>query len=304
MLRPGAIGDTLVTTPALLALRRQFAEASMQVVGNPAALPLLRASQFVDEWLSFDALPVTRLFAGGAPPDDDPFQCDVAVAWCADPDGILRRGFELRGAKQEQIVVAPSRPGPEQKVHVARHLLETLTPLGVQVSETLELPPFTPPPDAIAEAATELAALGLAGRPFVAIHPSSGSASKNWPAEHFAEVMAALEERHGLPPLVLAGPADDDVLTRLVAQARQPLRVLAGRPLAVVAAVLQQARAFLGNDSGLAHLAGQLSVPTLALFGPMDPAVWSPLGPHVRTLRHQPLAELPVETVLSALPLV
>jgi ADP-heptose:LPS heptosyltransferase len=91
------------------------------------------------------------------------------------------------------------------------------------------------------------------------------------------------------------------VLARLSARLNTPLTVLAHRPLTVVAAVLQQARAFLGNDSGLAHLAGQLGLPTLALFGPMDPAVWSPLGPRVRTLRAEPLADLAVESVQTAL---
>jgi ADP-heptose:LPS heptosyltransferase len=69
----------------------------------------------------------------------------------------------------------------------------------------------------------------------------------------------------------------------------------------VVAAILQQARAFLGNDSGLSHLAGLLGVPTLALFGPTDPVHWSPLGPRVRVLRSEPLAALPPEGVLSEL---
>jgi ADP-heptose:LPS heptosyltransferase len=286
--------------PALLALRRRFSEAKIQVAGNPAVLPLLAASGIIDLWVSFDSPHVTYLFRGRTGTCSEFLPCDAgAVAWCADPDGILRHSLERRGAQQP--VIASSRPAPARTVHVARHLLETLAPLGIAAGEALELPTIAPPPDALAESRAELAALGLAGRPFVAVHPGSGSRSKNWPAERYAAVLDALARQHDLPSLILAGPADDEVLNRLAAHTRQPLNVLAGRQLTVVAAVLQQARAFLGNDSGLAHLAGQLGLPTLALFGPTDPAVWSPLGPRVRTLRAEPLADLSVESVLAQL---
>lgn len=300
VLRPGAIGDTLVTLPALLALRRRFPEAEIQFFGNAAALPLVDASGTVDLSASFDHRQVTNLFSGRVFFCSEYLPCETgAVAWCGDPDGLLRRGLEARGAKQP--VIAPSRPAAGRTVHVARYLLETLAPLGIEAGETLELPAITLPPEAVVEAARELAVLGLAGRPFVAVHPGSGSRAKNWPVHGFVPVMDVLAREHDLPSLILAGPADDEVLAQLSLHSSETPRVLAGRPLTVVAAVLQQARAFLGNDSGLAHLAGQLGVPTLALFGPMDPAVWSPLGPRVQTLRAEPLADLSVETVLATL---
>lgn len=300
VLRPGAIGDTLVTLPALLALRRRFLAAEIQLAGNPAALPLVEAAGVVDETVSFDHRSITYLFAGRPSMCWEYLPCDAgAVAWCADPDGLLRRGLERRGARQ--LVITPSRPAAGRTVHVARYLVETLAPFGIEVDATLELPIITPPPDAATQAHAELAALGLSGRPFVVVHPGSGSRAKNWPPERYAAIIDTLAQQHDLPCLILAGPADDDVLARLTEHTQSSPAVLAGRPLTVVAAVLQQARAFLGNDSGLAHLAGQLGLPTLALFGPMDPAIWSPLGPHVQTLRAEPLATLPTETVLSAL---
>ncbi|MCC7369542.1 MAG: glycosyltransferase family 9 protein [Chloroflexi bacterium] len=299
VLRPGAIGDTLVTLPALLALRRRFPRADIQLAGNAVALPLVSASGVVDRWLSFDSPQVTRLFAG-APAADDRFAgVDVAVAWCADPDGTLRRGFEQRGARQ--VVIARSRPALGRVVHVAQYLVETLDPLGIEPGDDLELLTIVPPREAAIQADGILAGLGLEGQPFLAVHPGSGSRAKNWPAERYADVLEAIRREQGLPSVVLAGPADDDVLARLAAHARGPLDVVAGQPLTVVAALLPRAYAFLGNDSGLAHLAGQLGVPTLALFGPTDPAVWSPLGPRVRTLRSEPLTDLPVRRVLAAL---
>ena len=300
VLRPGAIGDTLVTSPALQALRRQSSSARIELAGNPAALPLLASSELVDRCIPFDDPRVTRLFMPSAPAPDDSFLgIDVAVAWCADPDGTLARALRARGARR--VVVSPSRPPPERRVHVARYLLETLAPLGIEHDGRLDLPPIRTSTGGEREAREEILALGLEGRAFVAVHPGSGSLAKNWPAERFADVVAALEEGHGLPSLILGGPADAEVLVRLRAAMRSPPLMLIDAPLPVVAAVLRRARAFLGNDSGLAHLAGLLGVPTLTLFGPTDPVHWSPLGPRVRTPRSEPLGDLATDRVLTEL---
>lgn len=298
VLRPGAIGDTLVALPAVLALRARYPGALIEVAGNAAALPLLSAAGAADHWLSFDDPRVTRLFMSADPAPDDLFlNLAVAVAWGRDPDGTLRAALERRGARQ--IVVAPSRPSADLPLHVARHMVQTLKPLGIDPGAELKLPVMQLSADAEMVARAELRAAGLDGRPFVAVHAGSGSAAKNWPAECFSRVVEALAERHGLASVVFGGPADADVLVVLRDRPGRPPPVLVDRPLLVVAAVLRQARALLGNDSGLSHLAGLLGVPTLALFGPTDPIHWSPLGPRVRALRFQPLAELQPVRVLA-----
>jgi heptosyltransferase III len=298
VLRPGAIGDTLVTAPALHALRRRFPSARIEMAGNPAALPLLASSDLVDRCIAFDDPRVTRLFVPSAPAPDDPFLgIDAAVAWCADPDGALARALRARSASR--MAVTSSRPPPERSVHVARYLLETLEPLGVEHDGPLDLPPIRTSTGGERQAREEILALGLEGQPFVAMHPGSGSPSKNWPAERFGAVIAALDDRHGLPSLILGGPADAEVLERFGAALDTSPRLLLDRPLPVVAAVVRRARAFVGNDSGLSHLAGLLGVPTLALFGPTDPVHWSPLGSSVRTLRSEPLGDLAPDRVLA-----
>src|SRR5207302_6593132 len=141
---------------------------------------------------------------------------------------------------------------------------------------TIELPQIRVPADAEAVGQAELSAAGL-DRPFVVLHPGSGSPVKNWPAERFGQVMDGLMRQHGMPSVVLGGPADAEVLQILHDRGTPGSPVVVDRPLLVVAAILQRAVAFLGNDSGLAHLAGLLGVPTLALFGPSDPVLWAPL---------------------------
>jgi ADP-heptose:LPS heptosyltransferase len=87
-----------------------------------------------------------------------------------------------------------------------------------------------------------------------------------------------------LPVAVLEGAADAEAcaeLRRLLPPtvSASPFRHLS---LPQAAALLQRCRLYVGNDSGVSHLAGRLGVPTAAVFGPTDPAVWRPLGPHVQ----------------------
>ena len=105
------------------------------------------------------------------------------------------------------------------------------------------------------------------------LHPGSGGTSKRWPAERFAELA-----RRAAAPLILLGPAEDDL-----ASAFDGLPLARDLPLPRVVATLAKARAFVGNDSGVSHLASWLC-PTLALFGPTDPKVWAPAGPMTQVL--------------------
>jgi hypothetical protein len=129
---------------------------------------------------------------------------------------------------------------------------------------------------------------------FVAIHPGSGSPSKNWPLARFVGAARALAA--GSPWLFVAGPAERD------AEAPADAVVVREWPLRRLGASLGQAGLFLGNDAGISHLAAAAGAPTLALFGPTDPAVWAPVGPRAATLRAPSgaLDDLDLEPVLRA----
>ena len=117
------------------------------------------------------------------------------------------------------------------------------------------------------------------------IHPFSGSARKNWPLSLYQQLAAQLP----LSVEWLAGPAEE---------LEDAVRF---SDLGDLARWLRGAQAYLGNDSGITHIAAALGIPTLALFGPTDPRVWCSRGVHVRHLKHEPLAELSVETVYDLL---
>jgi ADP-heptose:LPS heptosyltransferase len=131
----------------------------------------------------------------------------------------------------------------------------------------------------------------------VVLHPGSGSVEKNWPAERFAALAEALACQHGASVVVTFGPADE---AARAAFAGTSAHLLDSPPLLELAALLRRAALYVGNDSGISHLAGLRGTPTLALFGPTDPALWRPLGRAVVVIRRQPLEGLGLGEVLAA----
>jgi ADP-heptose:LPS heptosyltransferase len=130
--------------------------------------------------------------------------------------------------------------------------------------------------------------------PYLAVAPGSGQAAKNWPLAHYYEVSRTLAWEYKLGVVWLAGPAEASQLPYLQGlAAAQGHLLLAGANLARVAAVLSRCRLFLGNDSGLTHLAAAVGGPeVVALFGPTDPLIWAPMGSRVRILTG-PCAQAP-----------
>ncbi|MGE5608197.1 MAG: glycosyltransferase family 9 protein [Bacillota bacterium] len=132
----------------------------------------------------------------------------------------------------------------------------------------------------------------------ITLHPGSGSVEKCWPAENFLELARCLRSA-GHPVRILLGdverdrwPASQIDAFASVAELYRPQTYLD------LLSSLADTSLFLGNDSGPSHLAGILGIPTFCLFGPTDPIVWHPLGPHVHTLHH-PFPSLPIDQVLT-----
>jgi heptosyltransferase-3 len=121
-------------------------------------------------------------------------------------------------------------------------------------------------------------------RESVVMQPFSGSANKNWPLEKYRELASSLPlavEWTAGPEEVLEGAWRTDSLLEL-------------------ARWMKGARLYVGNDSGISHLAAAIGVPAVVLVGPTDPGVWAPQGETVRLIRYRPLAELAVDVVWEA----
>jgi heptosyltransferase III len=299
IIRPGAIGDTLVTLPVIQTLREQFNSVYITLVGNAAVLPLALAAGIVDEVHDYQETRWSQLFlsVNNKRVRDEKLSAilqhtRLAICWLSDPGGIVEHN--LRAAGIQQVIVAPGRPdiSNSETVHITTYLAKTI---GLTVQKPLHIMSLSLP--SVAQKASQTG--------IVAVHPGSGGAYKCWPVERFAEVIYHLWQRDKAV-LVPAGPAEEERLSvlRTLLHTDFPSReceFLVDAPLITVAQRLQQCQCYIGNDSGLTHLAAMLGLPTLALFGPSNPLVWHPPGPYVTVLHTPALDQLSVETVMTKL---
>lgn len=281
VIRPGALGDTILSLPSLQVMRERVGSGGrIDWVGYPTPSRLAISPLHADCLHSIDGALFAGLFSGEETPDILEFfkPFDVVVAWCADETGCLSRLFEGMALP---FVQARAFPSGSARVHAARHLMRSLEPLGV-ITPT-PLPELVLSVDCRSMAQKLLLEASLEPDRFVAIHPGSGSPRKNWDSEKFAELAKAARQ-NGLGVLVLEGEADQEAVQRLQARVSESLPVVKGLDLMTLAALLTRSHAYVGNDSGITHLAAAVKVPTYALFGPTDPVVWAPLGLRVHVL--------------------
>jgi len=126
------------------------------------------------------------------------------------------------------------------------------------------------------------AAAGL----LIAVHAGSGGRHKCWPLESFVAVLHWLHGETHAGYLIVQGPAEEKTAGELQeGLAGLPHTIVANLDLPLVAALLSRCALCIGNDSGMTHVAAALGVPTVAVFGPTDPAVWGPRGASVSIVR-------------------
>lgn len=329
VIRPGALGDTLLALPALAWLRAHAQPPPrVTLIARADVLPLALASGLAETVWPWDLPDWSALYDPAANPARLTTRARAALAeanaiaaWLPDGDGALATTLRRLGQLSAgRVVVAPPRPDEtpgapgESAAHVALWLARSLAPLGLTpATDTLTratlwraLGSLRWPEEDERAAGAIWRALGLDAEGVVALHPGAGGGAKRWPAERFA-ALARLARAAGYTPLLLAGPADAGVAEAVQAAVRDigaaPLRETHDLGLGTLAASLARCAAYAGNDSGVSHLAGLLGVPTLAIFGPTDPARWSPLGPRVAPVRAPAgdLTRLAPEAVWAAL---
>ncbi|MDO8544151.1 MAG: glycosyltransferase family 9 protein [Opitutaceae bacterium] len=276
VLRGGALGDFIVTLPALALLRQRWPDARLELVGNATAATLVPAGGLLDAVHSQHEARWAALF--GDDPLPDGFQrwlanFDLVVNYWPDADGSLGRRFPARDG--QQFLSASAMPS---RAPAAAHYCAPLLSLGLEtrnffcgLDDGLVIPGAVP-------SRNEAVRRGN----IVALHPGSGSPQKNWPLDRWRTLAAWIKHAHGAALLIISGEAEPpDALGHLGRHARN-------LPLPELARELSQCRLFLGHDSGVSHLAAACGVPGILLFGPTDPVMWAPPAPHVTVIRRGP----------------
>lgn len=307
VLKPDHMGDVLLASPALHALRQRFPRACITLAVGPRGEQVARRLPAVD---SLAVLPFPGL--------DPAIQAGIPARWLLllrlarrwygrfDAALLLRDDYYW-GAMLLAAARIPTRVGiatplcapfltkgiaaVAQEPAAAQHL-RVAAGLGGEPPVRQQWDPvhrlrFVPRPATTTAAVRESAGLA-ATEPYVLLHPGSGAAVKLWTAEGWAAVLLALQTRLGLRTLVVAGDGEHYLIAPIVRQANGAALGLSLQPgIDLLAALMGQASLVLGVDSGPLHLAAALDIPSVRLYGPVAPQVY---GPWADPLRHRSVA--------------
>lgn len=285
----GALGDFILALPALSVLRRAFPSSRIDLVGNPGWLSLALQSGHVDTAHSLEDLSLYAAFQESFSKDHPLCRFlqahDLIVSWFGDREG--RWEESVRSVCPGKVFVQPFHEYLSFQGHVSDYYLDILYGIGVKAEAFQKTPLW---PTSLLWAPDPSAAHPDEGKvpQGLCIHSGSGSRKKNWPKEDFLEVALAAHRHWNLPVVVLLGEAEKGQQEFWEQKSGPWFLVQSCLPLPEVSRILSRSTLYVGNDSGITHLSASLGVPTVALFGPTDPARFAPRGPLVRVLFKKP----------------
>ena len=280
IIRPSALGDTLMVMPAIAQLS---GSTGIVLVGRSPGIDII--SPYVNRSIDYERSGWHRLFlakrdvthALNVP------KADLVVAFLSDPDGSVNKNLKtyLPDAPVHLFAAFP----PETNVHVALYLAQCLQKSGLPID-----------PEKCLEEASRRALLEGEGQAIrekkIVFHPGSGGKRKNHPPEFWLELIGKLTSHFPSPSfsksIILLGPAEEQLLpffTRKLGGERA--EILFAPEQEQLQSILSQAPLYIGHDSGITHLAAMLGTPTIALFKNSPVHQWRPLGPAVRVIENE-----------------
>jgi heptosyltransferase-3 len=297
VIRGGAIGDFVLTLPAIKLLRDNFPQAHIEILGYPHIIALAERRFYADAIRSIESGSLAPFFARDAALPGELTEYfgsfDLILSYLFDPDGIFHNNLKRSGIKRF-LSGPPKLNGHE---HAALQLARPLEQIGLHLKNPAAR---IYPTEADREFARNF--LGDSRKPFIALHPGSGSETKNWPIAKWKELGEHLLSI-GRAVLVVAGEADEERL-RLLESAwnDKPVRFAKNLALPHLAALFEDS-IFIGHDSGISHIAAAAGARCILLFGPTDPAVWAPANASVTVLQapDRNLDSLALDDVIAAI---
>jgi heptosyltransferase-2 len=298
VIRGGAIGDFILTLPAIKALREAYPAGQIDILGYRHIAVVGENRFYADRVRSIESGELSRFFAKDAelPRELANYfaNFDLIISYLYDPDSIFENNLRRAGAKR--IIHGPAKINHHS--HATRQLALPIQELALNISDFA--PKIFPSGEDRDRAAKFLNGVGA---PVVAVHPGSGSDKKNWPLQNWVQLGDHLLKNFPGSLVIVAGEADVSQANKLQSVWKSPrVRFAQNRPLPELGALLENA-IFVGHDSGISHLAAAAGASCILLFGPTDPAVWAPLNENARVIRapNGDLARLDVDLVSAGL---
>ncbi|MFH0918590.1 MAG: lipopolysaccharide heptosyltransferase II [Candidatus Omnitrophota bacterium] len=297
IVRTDRLGDVLLSTPVIKALRQEFPQAYISMLVSPYTKDALDGNPDLDEIITFDK--------------DAKFKGWWATLKAA---GLLRKkkfdlAMVLHPTNRMHLLTflagIPRRLGYDRKFgflltdrikhtkehgqkHESEYALDLIRYLGLQPQDKTLFMPIKEASEKWAQVLFSQAQIKDSDKLLV-IHPAASCRSKTWPGERFAEVADKLIQKYGFKVIVVSGPADTQKAQVVIKNMRSKALNLAGKTsISQLASLLKRSQLFITTDSGPMHVASALGVPVITIFGRsqagLSPQRWGPLGEKNRVL--------------------
>jgi lipopolysaccharide heptosyltransferase II len=288
------LGDVILTTPALTAVKRRYPEAEIHYLAERPYADVLKGHPDLAGIISLgggsratiEAILAIRRRRFTAAVD---LFYNPRSALMLFLSGIPIRVGGSRRARRRLFTHVFTVP-PDARSAIAHHLA-ALHVIDVRAPESAPRIYLTQGEAEAGERVAREAVGGIeAGRPLIAVHPGGTWPAKRWSAASFSSLAEMLAERLRAKVLVLTGPGEEGIAGAVERGAHGAASVLPPRPLRIVAAVLNACGAVVANDGGVLHMAVALGRPTVGVFGPTEPEIWFPyegMGPFALATRRK-----------------
>ncbi len=265
ILKPGGVGDTLLLFPAIVELKRRYEDAAIDIAGNLKALSLFVDNQSISKAISFEDRIVTEILSETLNHRARIFleQYD-RLYLLVDDDGIIEG--KMKSLNKSDYIISSS----VQRGSIIPQWRFLAKIMGLELSEH-----------------ENYVREFLKNRPVrkknsILIHPGSGSKTKNWPLNNFITLIKHISG-FNIKVRLITGYAENSMMKILknTDNTIGDIEIHHNVNLSDIVELLLESYIFIGNDSGISHLAGLTGTVSIVLFGPSDPRIWKPIGDHI-----------------------
>lgn len=306
IIQPGAIGDCILTLPLAESLKTHFGIGTCLMLGRSNYIEYFPGRTCIDGIKNLDSVDLHRLFIehkGFELEDDDSlitafagFRHIITFLGSAGSDFETNLTFTAYCSNPTDVTTLQLKPSADFTGHIAGFYLDSFVaaqhpdtrPVDKSISCNLRKAYITPGRSDLTHGRKILESVGVKpGRNIVVIHPGSGGVSKCWHIDNFYMLAEQLCDRD-IKVVFLLGPAEMERFGKKTIDALGVVApVLCELSLTETFQAVSCANCFIGNDSGITHLAAAAGIPTIACFSPTDPAQYGPVGPMVSTFKFE-----------------
>lgn len=306
IIQPGAIGDCILTLPLAESLKTHFGIGTVLMLGKSPYIEYFPGRTCIDGIKDLDSVDIHRLFTKNKDfelEDNDPlinvfggYQHIITFLGTKGDDFEANLIFTAYCNNATEVTTLQLKPPAGFSGHIAGFYHESfisaqspdVLPAGKDLSCNLKATYITAGKSDFIGGRKILESVGVkTGKNVAVIHPGSGSISKCWHTDNFYILAEQLCDKD-VQVIFILGPAEMERFGEKTIDALGVVApVLNELSLTEILQVVSLANCFIGNDSGITHLAAAAGIPTIACFGPTDPAQYGPIGPMAATFKFE-----------------